>query len=111
MAQAAQKYDSIFIEAVARVLADEGGYVNNPSDPGGETNFGISKRELTHVLAFRTAFAILTLLSFLIAIVVYGFVGLIVARSWASGAPLPISEDVRWFLDIGLAARGESGRR
>lgn len=26
------------------ILAEEGGYVNNPADPGGETNFGISKR-------------------------------------------------------------------
>lgn len=33
-----------FDEAVAIVLRHEGGYVNNPSDPGGETNFGISKR-------------------------------------------------------------------
>lgn len=27
------------------ILAEEGGYVNNPADPGGETNFGISKRQ------------------------------------------------------------------
>lgn len=35
-----------FRQAVAFVLADriEGGYVNDPRDPGGETNFGISKR-------------------------------------------------------------------
>lgn len=30
--------------AVDRVLGHEGGYVNNPRDPGGETNWGISKR-------------------------------------------------------------------
>lgn len=30
--------------AIAVVLQNEGGYVNNPADPGGETNFGISKR-------------------------------------------------------------------
>jgi lysozyme family protein len=35
-----------FDKAVQFVLSDkiEGGYVNNPADPGGETNFGISKR-------------------------------------------------------------------
>jgi lysozyme family protein len=35
---------SDFNVAVNLVLAHEGGYVNNPDDPGGETNFGISKR-------------------------------------------------------------------
>src|SRR5579859_8107573 len=33
-----------FSKAIGFVLANEGGYANNPSDPGGETNFGISKR-------------------------------------------------------------------
>lgn len=33
-----------FEEAVEFVLAHEGGYGNDPRDPGGETNFGISKR-------------------------------------------------------------------
>lgn len=33
-----------FDPAIAYVLANEGGYVNDPNDPGGETNFGISKR-------------------------------------------------------------------
>lgn len=33
-----------FDAAVALVLAHEGGYSNDPADPGGETNFGISKR-------------------------------------------------------------------
>jgi lysozyme family protein len=37
-------YSSDFLIAVARVLNDEGGYVSDPSDLGGETNFGISKR-------------------------------------------------------------------
>jgi lysozyme family protein len=30
--------------AINRVLSNEGGYVNHPDDPGGETKWGISKR-------------------------------------------------------------------
>ena len=30
--------------AFDRLIGHEGGYVNNPDDPGGETNWGISKR-------------------------------------------------------------------
>jgi len=37
-------YDAIFTAAVAVLLAHEGGYVNDSSDPGGETKYGISKR-------------------------------------------------------------------
>lgn len=33
-----------FDEAFDRLIGHEGGYVNDPSDPGGETNWGISKR-------------------------------------------------------------------
>lgn len=33
-----------FNKAIQFVLKWEGGYSNNPVDPGGETNFGISKR-------------------------------------------------------------------
>jgi hypothetical protein len=36
--------DKNFDRAIAFVLEHEGGYVNNPQDPGGETNFGISRR-------------------------------------------------------------------
>jgi lysozyme family protein len=35
---------SNFDIAVVHILKNEGGYVNDPHDPGGETNFGISKR-------------------------------------------------------------------
>ena len=38
-----------FDEAFHRVLGHEGGYVNNPNDPGGETNWGISKRSYPSV--------------------------------------------------------------
>jgi lysozyme family protein len=33
-----------FDTAFDRLIGHEGGYVNNPADPGGETKFGISKR-------------------------------------------------------------------
>jgi lysozyme family protein len=33
-----------FEDYIKVILKHEGGYVNNPSDPGGETNYGISKR-------------------------------------------------------------------
>lgn len=35
---------SHFDNAILNVLRHEGGYCDNPSDPGGETNFGICKR-------------------------------------------------------------------
>lgn len=38
-----------FDTAIARVLGVEGGYVNNPADPGGETNWGIAKRSYPNV--------------------------------------------------------------
>lgn len=41
--------DSDFERAVTFVLAWEGGYINNPVDPGGETNWGISKRSYPNV--------------------------------------------------------------
>lgn len=35
----------IFRQAIDIVLEKEGGYIFDPDDPGGETNFGISKRQ------------------------------------------------------------------
>ena len=35
-----------FEEAVKIILKHEGGYVNDPVDPGGETNMGISKEHI-----------------------------------------------------------------
>lgn len=37
-----------FETAIERILAHEGGYVNHPKDPGGETQWGISKRSYPH---------------------------------------------------------------
>lgn len=38
-----------FIRCIDLILAEEGGYVNHPNDPGGETNFGISQRAYPHL--------------------------------------------------------------
>lgn len=38
-----------FDDAFDRLLGHEGGYVNDPRDPGGETNWGISKRAYPNV--------------------------------------------------------------
>lgn len=38
-----------FLTTINRVLGHEGGYVNDPADPGGETNWGISKRSYPNV--------------------------------------------------------------
>lgn len=38
-----------FATACDRLLGHEGRYVNNPRDPGGETNWGISKRSYPHL--------------------------------------------------------------
>jgi len=42
-----------FEQAVALVLKHEGGYSNDPRDPGGETRFGISKRAYPDVDILR----------------------------------------------------------
>lgn len=39
----------IFYKNIDRVLGHEGGYVNDENDPGGETNWGISKRSYPDV--------------------------------------------------------------
>ena len=38
-----------FEQAIERILSHEGGYVNDPRDPGGETQWGISKRSYPHL--------------------------------------------------------------
>jgi len=38
-------FDGVF----DRLIGHEGGYVNNPNDPGGETNWGISKRAYPNI--------------------------------------------------------------
>lgn len=38
-----------FDDAFDRLIGHEGRYVNNPNDPGGETNWGISKRSYPHL--------------------------------------------------------------
>lgn len=38
-----------FKVAVESLLLNEGGYVNDPTDPGGETKYGISKRSFPHL--------------------------------------------------------------
>jgi lysozyme family protein len=38
-----------FDESFAKVIGHEGGYVNHSADPGGETKFGISKRQYPHL--------------------------------------------------------------
>ena len=38
-----------FYQAIQIVLKNEGGYSNDPADPGGETNFGISKASYPNV--------------------------------------------------------------
>lgn len=38
-----------FEEAFRLVIGHEGGYSNDPKDPGGETKYGISKRSYSHI--------------------------------------------------------------
>lgn len=41
---------STFELAIVTILQHEGGFINNPNDKGGATNFGISQRYLSHLL-------------------------------------------------------------
>lgn len=43
------KYSDKFNRAIATILKHEGGYVNHPNDPGGETKYGITKRTYPHL--------------------------------------------------------------
>lgn len=46
-------YPELFTKAVKQILAAEGGYVEDPNDAGGETNYGISKRQYPHLNILR----------------------------------------------------------
>lgn len=39
-----KKYPAVVLGIILSILAVEGGYVSHPDDPGGETNFGITKK-------------------------------------------------------------------
>lgn len=41
--------DERFSRAIEVILKNEGGYINDPKDLGGETKFGISKRSYPHL--------------------------------------------------------------
>lgn len=43
------KYPAAFTRAIATTLRHEGGYSDNPADPGGETKYGISRRQYPHL--------------------------------------------------------------
>lgn len=38
-------YSADFLTVFDRIIKTEGGYINDPRDPGGETKFGISKKQ------------------------------------------------------------------
>ncbi len=42
-------YSPVFEHAFLQLMVDEGGYVNDPVDPGGETKYGITKRSYPNV--------------------------------------------------------------
>lgn len=45
--------DEIFPKAFSYVLGNEGGYSNDPNDPGGETKYGISDKLLSRIDLFN----------------------------------------------------------
>jgi lysozyme family protein len=46
-----------FNRCIDLILAEEGGYVHHPNDPGGETKFGISQRAYPHLDIARLTLA------------------------------------------------------
>ena len=68
--------------AITSLLKHEGGYVHHESDPGGETNWGVSKRSYPHLdiktLTREQAVAIFE-------------------RDYWSQVPETLPDDVRWF--------------
>lgn len=48
---------SRFTDCLPRVLADEGGFVNDPADPGGATNLGVTLGTLSHWLGHPATIA------------------------------------------------------
>ncbi len=41
---------AIFITAIQKTLVNEGGFVDNPNDPGGATKYGITQRDMPDVI-------------------------------------------------------------
>jgi len=64
------------------------------------------QRELTHVLRFRTAFAVLALIWLVIGLIFFLTIGAITIFSWSQRTPIAISSDVGWILMIGLGVQG-----
>ena len=87
---------TLFDAAIRSVLKHEGGYVNNPRDPGGETNWGISKRAYPS-LDIRN-------LTREAAIEIY-------RRDYWSKVPADLPDDVRWFAFDTCVNSGEATMR
>ena len=48
-----RRWKIIMMSALAMLLHHEGGYINHPKDPGGETNLGVTKRVYEEYLGER----------------------------------------------------------